>query len=649
MTPKTLSSNRPTAISPRRVPILAKTVWLALVCCLPAVMTAHAQISPGPLARAHQSLSGPTQCTSCHALGRGAAALKCQECHTEIAHELAQGRGLHARFQDKENCAKCHSEHNGEDFGLIHWEPSLKNFDHRQTGYALEGKHAGIECGKCHAPAHISAAVRPSIQMKDLRRTFLGLSQQCVSCHDDPHHSQLGQDCVKCHNFTDWKAASKIDHDKTRFPLTGLHAKVECAKCHTPATPKGPPRFTGIPFAKCSDCHTDPHRGAFAQSCESCHTTESWKKISSGRQFDHSKTKYPLEGKHAQVDCIKCHASANFKKPVAFAKCSDCHQPDPHGGQFAARKDRGECSACHTVAGWKPSSFGVKEHASSAYPLEGKHAGVSCDKCHLPAGTATRYKVAFANCKDCHKDVHADQFAQAPYNNRCEQCHSVKGFRPSSYTLAQHQKSRFPLSGGHVAVACGDCHAGGRAGYAEKVAAYHFADRSCTGCHKDPHRDQFKERMAEKRPNGSPFGCEACHTVKSWTDLPGFDHSKTSFPLRGGHAKVACEKCHKPAEPSGKVSEASFRSAPTACSGCHEDVHASQFAKGGQPVACEQCHTEDHWKPSLFNHETQTDFSLRPAHKKVACDDCHSHFRFLGGKQVLVYNLAPRECARCHN
>jgi len=141
----------------------------------------------------------------------------------------------------------------------------------------------------------------------------------------------------------------------------------------------------------------------------------------------------------------------------------------------------------------------------------------------------------------------------------------------------------------------------------------------------------------------------ACHTVKSWTDLPGFDHSKTSFPLRGGHAKVACEKCHKSAEPSGKISEASFRSAPTACSGCHEDVHAGQFTKSGQPVACEKCHTEDHWKPSLFDHEKQTDFSLLPAHKKVACNDCHTNFRFQGGKQVLVYNLAPRECARCHN
>jgi hypothetical protein len=257
--------------------------------------------------------------------------------------------------------------------------------------------------------------------------------------------------------------------------------------------------------------------------------------------------------------------------------------------------------------------------------------------------------VAFANCLDCHKDAHATQFAQAPYNNRCEPCHSVKGFRPSSYTIAQHQKSRFPLAGAHLAVTCAECHTAGRPAYAEKVVAYRFADRTCTACHKDPHKGQFDQRMAEKRPNGSAFGCEACHTVKSWADMPNFDHAKTSFPLRGAHLKVACDQCHKPAESSGKLSEASFRSAPTACSGCHDDVHAGQFLKAGQPAPCEGCHTVDHWKPSLFNHEIQTDFSLQPAHKNVACGDCHKNFRLNGGKRVLLYKLAPRQCASCHN
>src|SRR5215472_11394432 len=38
---------------------------------------AHAQISPGPLARAHQSLSGSTQCNSCHQFGTATPTFKC--------------------------------------------------------------------------------------------------------------------------------------------------------------------------------------------------------------------------------------------------------------------------------------------------------------------------------------------------------------------------------------------------------------------------------------------------------------------------------------------------------------------------------------------------------------------------------------------
>jgi hypothetical protein len=56
-----------------------------------------AQISPGPLSRAHQSLEGATQCTSCHKFG-GEAILKCIDCHTEIAERLTFRKGLHATY-----------------------------------------------------------------------------------------------------------------------------------------------------------------------------------------------------------------------------------------------------------------------------------------------------------------------------------------------------------------------------------------------------------------------------------------------------------------------------------------------------------------------------------------------------------------------
>src|SRR2546425_11349021 len=63
---------------------------------------AWAQISPGPLSRAHQSLSGPTQCTSCHKVGTGKPDLKCLECHVEIAQRLAEQRGLRSEEHTSE-------------------------------------------------------------------------------------------------------------------------------------------------------------------------------------------------------------------------------------------------------------------------------------------------------------------------------------------------------------------------------------------------------------------------------------------------------------------------------------------------------------------------------------------------------------------
>jgi len=624
--------------------ILFLMVWLGA-----ASLSVRAQISPGPLSRAHESLSGPTQCTSCHVVGKGAAEMKCQECHKEIAAEISAGRGLHSRFANKEHCAACHSEHNGRDFPLIRWQPSLKGFDHSQTGYPLEGKHAGLDCKQCHTPEHIQQSAKSLIQMKDLRDTFLGLSQECTTCHQDPHTGQLGTNCTQCHNFVNWKAATNFDHSKTKFPLTGLHAKVPCEKCHASATPGGPARLTGIPFAKCSDCHGDPHHGTFAQSCDSCHTTSGWKKVPAGKQFDHSKTKFPLLGKHANVDCVKCHAHGDFKKPLAFAKCMDCHTPSPHGSQFDARKDHGECGSCHTVKGWKPSLFDVKAHAATAYPLQGRHASVGCAQCHIPAGAATRYKIAFDKCTDCHSDVHGGQFADVPYNGRCESCHTVNGFGPSTFTIAEHQKSRFPLKGSHLAVPCFECHRASQAGRGSKIVPYHFASLACTSCHTNPHGGKFRAQMSQVKSDGQPAGCEACHSVKAWTDLPSFDHSKTHFPLRGAHVKISCEQCHKPSGPEGKLTEASFKSTPTACSSCHHDPHGGQFVKDGKPEACDDCHNTNHWKPSTFNHETQSDFSLKGAHEKVACALCHTGVRVVNGKRVTMYKSTPRECSSCHD
>jgi hypothetical protein len=619
-----------------------------LIILLATSVPLHAQISPGPLSKAHQSLTGTTQCVSCHQFGTSTPTFKCLDCHKEIAGRLSAKHGYHYQLQmanpNGKDCVRCHLEHNGEDFKLIHWEPSQKQFDHRLTGYKLEGKHAETPCEKCHSPMYMVAAERSLIKMKDLSKSFFGLSQDCVTCHKDPHKGQLGNNCLQCHNFTDWKAAKQFDHSKTRYPLTGEHMKVACEKCHKPEFPGGPVRYKDMKFSACIDCHIDPHKGSFKQRCEDCHTTAGWKKLLPAFSFDHSKTKYPLLGKHATVACVQCHVSGDFKKPLPFANCADCHKPDPHKGQFALRPKKGECAECHTVQGWKPSLFGVKEHDTSKYPLRGKHIKVECDKCHLPAGKDTIYKVKFAACTDCHKDAHDGQFAAAPYQNKCEDCHTVKDFHQSTFTLVMHKKTHFPLTGAHVAVPCSDCHKVGLAGRTDKILPFRFKDMSCTACHKDPHHGEFNDKMAQRRSDGTPLGCEACHDTRSWANISGFDHSKTKFPLLGAHRSVKCGDCHK--VPQG-ATQVQFKGTSQVCEDCHKDAHDGQFAKSGK-THCADCHNSQRWVPSIFNHETQTNFSLKGAHEKVPCDKCHTQTQLVAGKPIIIYKKAPSKCADCH-
>jgi len=617
------------------------------------VGSSFGQISPGPLSRAHQSLEGATQCASCHKFG-GEAILKCLDCHSEIAERLSSRKGLHATYGMKagssQDCARCHSEHNGLDFQLVKWD--TKNFDHKQTGYVLQGKHAGLGCNLCHTPEHIAAARRSTIRVRDLSRTFLGLSPACTTCHQDAHNGRLGTECAQCHNSTDWKnTAGQFDHSRTRFPLTGLHAQVQCQQCHTPGL-DSKPRYAGLPFSKCSDCHSDPHAGSFApQSCQSCHNTGGWKRVSTSvlnNSFDHSQTKYPLLGKHQQVECVSCHRKGDFKQPLAFGKCMDCHH-DEHQGQFAERVGGQECSSCHSVEGFKPAMFGLKEHSATAYPLQGKHATLQCAQCHIPRGKETLYKIKFSRCLDCHKDEHQAQFAAAPYLNRCEQCHTLDGYKPSTFGLARHKQSRFVLTGAHLAVTCEECHKAQTQTSAQSKpeVPYHFEDMSCAGCHKDPHHGQFGKRM-QRLVNGQPVGCEACHTNKTWTELSRFDHSQTDFPLAGAHRAVACIDCHKPTNLETKLASVDFQAAPKQCEDCHEDIHGAQFAKAGGVTRCSECHNSTRWKPSLFDHDRQAAFPLREAHRNGRCADCHKLNRVINGRSVLFYAPTPKECTDCH-
>lgn len=272
------------------------------------------------------------KCEGCHKGGVSGPSAKlgletqCVACHRKDDQE----KGHKGRYGDK--CQTCHGEKE--------WKRSI--FDHdKLTKFALKGKHRETRCDDCHLPAK-----GPIYGAK--------LEPACIACHrkdDDKkgHRGQLGTQCESCHGEQKWQGAA-YDHNKARFPLTGSHVKVECKKCH--ATPA----FRDAPTA-CRKCHEkdDKHEGRFGAKCESCHYTGTWKSW----DFDHAKTRFPLDGAHRKTDCHDCH-----REPAAAGRpgrtCYACHASDDvHDGGLST-----QCERCHTTSTWKTLRRGLRPPGS---------------------------------------------------------------------------------------------------------------------------------------------------------------------------------------------------------------------------------------------------------------------------------------------
>ncbi|MEO8099458.1 MAG: cytochrome c3 family protein [Acidobacteriota bacterium] len=604
----------------------------------------RAQISPGPLSTAHQDLEGATKCNSCHAFGLGQRALKCLDCHREIARRVAAKTGYHAGIykatSDQLDCARCHNEHNGKRFQLTKFDRS--KFDHaKMAGFELQGKHGSLTCESCHTGTQVK--VQPAeIRMKDKNKTFLGMQRECYQCHQDPHKSEFGAECTTCHTQNSWKPAELFDHSKSSYPLTGKHGAVTCSGCHKTASGQQVPQFREIRYSSCDNCHKDPHRGSFENAafqggCGNCHVTAGWKALKTDAGFNHKRTKFPLAGKHADVTCFKCHTSSDFSQPVAHTLCADCHK-DIHQGQFTARVQGSDCSACHNEQQFKPALYTIDQHQKSVFQLEGKHETTACSACHKPAGADTKYKLTTTTCQSCHNDPHGAQFAAEPYGNKCEMCHTQAIFHPATFTMAKHQQTRFTLTGAHQAVVCAECHKPLPGAVSVAARQYHFAVQNCTACHMDPHDTRET--------------CETCHNTTQWKALRTFNHSATRFTLEGAHQTASCIGCHRPAQAAPVNAKtkgtANFAKTPTLCHECHEDIHGGQFMSGGEDKECTACHTVNNWSSRTFDHN-KTKFSLEGAHAQVRCSQCHTKTLVMDTRETRLYRDAPLECKACHS
>ena len=583
----------------------------AAIGILLAALAARADLlSPGPLAKGHANLEGITNCTKCHVKGGQLSEQRCLDCHTEIKERLAQKQGFHGQIPPAQvTCNRCHHDHQGRDVQLVEWPSGgQKKFDHRKTGYVLEGKHVQLECASCHTKRLIvEQSVRTLIEQRPARNTFLGLPAKCDACHFDEHRGQMPGACTTCHSQSGWKPAPGFSHAKTDFPLQGKHAAVDCLKCHVktmdadahkdaPVPPRSEvfERFLPVAHASCTDCHKDPHEGRLGADCKACHTVDGWTQVrgATGERAFHEKTRYPLRGAHLDVACRSCHGPfpgvRAIYKGLKFDSCSACHV-DAHLGQLGSPPQ--SCDSCHGIVAFLPARYDPAQHQK--YPLEGAHAAVACSGCHrsdsaLSAKASpvltwiaarrrtdrvslTRFHPPgqTARCDTCHTDPHAHQFADRVKRAGCADCHQVASF--TAVRFDHSRDARFALEGAHAKTACAACHVAG----ADKVVRYKPVATSCASCHADPHAAQFSKA-------GKQVDCASCHAVDQWKNTR-FVHRQpfTSFKLEGKHAQLACTACHREVDASGtRVRQ--YRGLPVTCAGCHVDVHRGAFREVGQ-------------------------------------------------------------------
>lgn len=543
---------------------------------------------PDALASPHARVAGldsQASCGQCHA-NEGLAA-GCLKCHSEIQTQLTEKKGYHHELLEGKDltCGGCHKEHSGADWQLVSQKSwgaqTTRAFKHPHVEFGLEGKHSLLECEACHESERAPVVSLPGFTTTPRTRTFLGLSQACKSCHSDVHSGGLTPDCRECHGQDAFEPTVKFDHAK-HFPLVGGHDGLACKGCHVIPDVAQKAAVEGRPFPF-------PFNEARGKTCVECHQ--------------------------------KPHHAASIQQ------CEDCH------GALAPH--------------WQDAIAMVtpEQHEATGFRLLGAHQGVECARCHprdldfdsrYPNPSVPGYQRFEDTCQGCHRDVHKGQFQER--HTQCLDCHDRHDFSPTKFGHAAHA-ARYPLDGGHAAVACTSCH---QVTPETGVRAFAGTSHVCKDCHKYPHGEQFRAEIEKG-------DCTTCHSGGADTfHLLGFDHKgKTGYPLAGAHARAQCNACHVELPEGGAVVR-KYRGNPRECGECHKDVHRGQFVADGKN-ACSKCHASfSTWDETTFNHNTMSRFHLEGAHAVVACQRCHQTVTLPDGASLIQYKPLGVECKDCH-
>jgi len=492
-------------------------------------------------------------------------------------------------------CETCHTAESWTSMRV----PS--EFDHGTTGFALEGKHLSAACKDCH---------------KSL--VFSHVATSCADCHRDVHEGRNGVRCQDCHVPVRWvdRPDAVRRHASTSFPLRGVHALLECVRCHTGADEA---HLTKV-SSECVGCHSEDYAAAtspnhaaagYSTRCESCHDASrpTW----SGAGFDHASTGFPLTGAHAPLACTTCHSSGTYAG--LSADCVACHRDDydrTTDPNHAAGGFSTQCATCHGTSTWSGAAF---DHNRTRFPLTGAHIQTNCTACH---GNG-QYTGTPTDCIACHRGDYdgATSPSHAGFPTQCTTCHNTTRWEGATF---DHATTGFPLTGAHVQANCTACHGNG---------VYAGTPTDCVACHR-------ADYDGTSNPNHATAGfstqCATCHGTTTWAGAV-FDHSRTQFPLTGAHVQANCTACH---------GNGVYAGTPTDCVACHradyDGTSSPNHAAAGFSTLCTTCHGTSTWAGATFDHN-QTQFPLTGAHVQASCTACHGNG---------VYNGTPTDCVACH-
>ncbi|GAB4331384.1 MAG: hypothetical protein Kow0037_07940 [Calditrichia bacterium] len=494
-------------------------------------------------------------------------------------------------------CEKCHVPDS--------WKVNLNkiSFDHRQTGFPLIGAHQQSACTGCH---------------KDLKFSYVGT--QCADCHTDIHRGQLGIQCENCHSPFTWenREESRQAHQKTAFPLLGVHARLDCQACHLNQQRN---EFANTP-TDCFACHSpdylnaaglDHRRAGFGQECQSCHLpySDNWKQVI----YQHTSA-FPLTGAHQRTDCNDCHQEQFIG---ISGECYACHQQDYNATSNPDHQAFGfltTCQQCHSTDTWRRADF---DHlAVSGFALEGAHLQTECVQCHVNNQVTGLPQDCFGCHQSDYNAVANPSHVQNNFSHNCLDCHNSNAWQPSTI---DHNQTAFPLTGAHLSVNCSECHSGGFSG----------TPTDCFSCHENDFNNANDPNHVQ---NNFSHDCTECHSTEGW-EPANFDHAQTQFPLTGAHVSVNCVECHS----SG------YSGTSRECVACHQDDYNSatnpNHQAAGFPTTCQDCHSTQNWSQSSFDHDGLYFPIYSGKHQgewSTCTAECH----------VVPTNFSLFECITCH-